>query len=171
MNLCNGSAIPAALQAYIQYAAYYLYLAKLWAFGWSKSICTLHKSSYSTSSIDPLHLYKDELIQHSVGIHTVYSLLILSLESFGPLVCLHMHTIYSRFSYGTSSIDPLHLCNSEPTLHSVGRHTVCSILIIPLEDFGPLAGLRAYAHYISPHIVHPSLTHCISATVSPFCTL
>ena len=35
-----------------------------------------------------------------------------------------------------------------------------------LESFGPLAGPRAYAHYISPHIVHPSLTHCIPAKVS-----
>ena len=106
------------VRTYIQFAAYYLYLAKLWAFGWSESICTLYKSSYSTSSIDPFYL-----------------------------------------------------CNSEPILDSVGRHTVCSILIISLEDFGPLTGPRAYAHYISPYIVHPPLTHCISATVSPFCTL
>ena len=35
-----------------------------------------------------------------------------------------------------------------------------------LQSFGPSAGPRAYAHYISPHIVHPSLTHCISAKVS-----
>ena len=118
LHLHKGSAIPATLQGYIQYEAYYLYLAKLWAFGWSECIWILYKSLYSISFIDPLHL-----------------------------------------------------CNSEPILHSVGRHTVCSILIISLEGFGPLAGPRAYAHFISPYIVHPPLIHCISATVSPFCTL
>ena len=35
-----------------------------------------------------------------------------------------------------------------------------------LKSFGPSASPRAYAHNISPHIVHPSLTHCISAKVS-----
>ena len=35
-----------------------------------------------------------------------------------------------------------------------------------LQCFGPSAVPRAYAHYISPHIVHPSLTDCISAKVS-----
>ena len=152
---------------YIQYAAYYLYLAKHWAFSWPESICTLHKSSYSTSSIDPSHLYKDELIQHSVGIHTVCSLLILSLESFGPLACLHMHTIYSRFSYSTSSIDPLHLCNSEPILHSIGIHILYSISIITLQGLYHSAGPRAYAHYIRTQKAHPSFTNCISSKLQP----
>ena len=39
-------------------------------------------------------------------------------------------TLYSVSPHSTSSIDPLLLCNSEPILDSVGRHTVCSILIM-----------------------------------------
>ena len=44
-------------------------------------------------------------------------------------------------------------------------------IIYILQSFGPSAGLREYAHYIGSHIVHPSLTHCISAKVGPSGTL
>ena len=78
-----------------------------------------------------------------------------------------MHTIYSKSSYSTSFIDPLHLCNSEPILHSIGIHILYSISIISLQGLYPLAGPRAYAHYISPHKAHPSLTNCISTKLQP----
>ena len=124
------------------------------------------KSSYSTSLIDPLHLCNSEPILDSVGRHTVCSILIM----FGRLwpigwsesIC----TLY-KSSYSTSSIDPLHLCNSEPILHSIGIHILYSISIISLQGLYPLAGPRAYAHYISPHKAHPSLTNCISTKLQP----
>ena len=47
--------------------------------------------------------------------------------------------------------------------------SICSILIISLKSFGPLAGPRAYSHYLSPHNVHPSLIYCISAKLQPIC--
>ena len=81
LHLYKGAAHAASLQAYIQYAAYYLYLAKLWGFGWSKSIFTLYHSSYSTPVIDPLHVSKGEPVQHSVGIHTRCSILITFLQT------------------------------------------------------------------------------------------
>ena len=87
---------------------------QLWPFSWSKSISTLYKSSYSTSSINPLQL-----------------------------------------------------CNSEPILHSVGIHILYSISIITLQGLYPSAGPRAYAHYISPHKAHSSLTNCISSKLQP----
>ena len=127
------------------------------------------KSSYSTSFIDPLHLCNSEPILDSVGRHTICSIFIISLEGFGPSagdIC----TLY-KSSYSTSSIDPLHLCNCEPILHSIGIHKLYSISIITLQGFYPSAGPRAFAHYIGHHVVHLPLTYCISATVSPFCTL
>ena len=87
---------------------------RLWPFGWSESICTLYKSSYSTSSIDPLHL-----------------------------------------------------CNSEPISHSMGIHILYSISIITLQGLYSSAGPRAYAHYIGPQKAHPSFTNCISSKLQP----
>ena len=87
---------------------------RLWPFGWSESICTLYKSSYSTSSIDPLHL-----------------------------------------------------CNSEPILHSIGIHILYSISIITLQGLYRSAGLRAYPHYIRPQKAHPSFTNCVSSKLQP----
>ena len=99
----------------------------------------------SISFIDLLHLYKGELIQHSVGIqyiqYAAYQLYLWKALAL-QLVREHMHTIYSKSSYSTSFIDPLHLCKGEPIWHSLGTYTVCSILIISLEGFGPSAGLR-----------------------------
>ena len=81
LHLYKGATHGASLQAYTQYAACYLYPAKLWGFGWSESLFTLYHSSYSTPVIDPLHVSKGEPIQHSVGIHTWCSILITFLQS------------------------------------------------------------------------------------------
>ena len=81
LHLYKGAAHAASLQAHTQYAAYYLYLAKLWGFGWSESIFILYHSSFSTPVIDPLHVSKGEPIQHSVGIHTQCSILLTFLQS------------------------------------------------------------------------------------------
>ena len=42
-------------------------------------------------------------------------------------------TLYSVRPHSTSSIDPLHLCNSEPISHSIGIHIQYSISIITLQ--------------------------------------
>ena len=126
------------------------------------------KSSYSTSSIDPLHLCNNEPILDSVGRHTVqYAAYLIYLWKtlalgWSESIC----TLY-KSSYSTSSIDPLHLCNSEPILHSIGIHILYSISIITLQGLYPLAGPRAYAHYIRPHKAHPSFTNGISAKIQP----
>ena len=102
LHLYKGAAHAASLQAYIQYSAYYLYLAKLWASSWSKSICTLYNSSYSTPFIDPLHLSKGEPVQHFVGTYTVCSIFIISLLSLILwLVQEQTNTIYSKTSWST----------------------------------------------------------------------
>ena len=83
LHLYKGAAHAASLQAYIQYVEYYLYLAKLWGFGWSESMFTLQYiiPHIVHPVIDPLHVSKGEPIQHSVGIHTQCSILITFLQS------------------------------------------------------------------------------------------
>ena len=93
------------------------------------------------------------------------------LQSFGPLDGLSVygyhinpHIVHPSFTNSISAkVQPSQL---------LCRHTYnMQHIIYILQSFRPSAGPRAYAHYISPHKAQPSLTHCISATVSPFCTL
>ena len=72
---------------------------RLWAFGWSKRICTLYRFLYSTSFIDPLHICKGGPIWHSVGTYTVCSIFIISLQSLTLwLVQEQTNTIYCKIS-------------------------------------------------------------------------
>ena len=106
----------------------------------------------------------------SAGIHTVCSILLISCKALRfRLVQEHIHTISFLILYtGHWPIG----CQQRWACPALCRHTYMMQhinYIFAMCD--PLAGLRAYAHYISPHIVHPSLTHCISTKVSSSSTL
>ena len=72
-----------------------------------------------------------------------------------------------------SFIDQLHLYKGIAHAASLQAYIQYAAYYLQyiLQSFGVSAGLRAYSHYIIPHIVHLSLTHCMSAKVSLSSTL
>ena len=82
LHLFKVAAHSVALYAHILYAAYYLYLTTLWAFGWSENICTLYKTSESTSFIDQLHLCKGSAISAALQAYIQYKTFYLYLARF-----------------------------------------------------------------------------------------
>ena len=144
---------------------------KLWPFGWSESICTLYKFSYSTSSIDPLHLCNSEPILHSIGIHIRYSISIITLQGLHPSAGPRAYTHYIR-PHKAHPLLTNWISAKVQSFQLLCRHTYnMQHIIYILQSIGLSAGPRAYAHYISPHIVHPPLTHCISTKMSSSSTL
>ena len=124
-----------------------------------------YKSSYSTSSIDPLHLCNCEPILHSIGIHILYSTSIITLQGLYPLAGLRSYAHYIRPLKAHPSLTNFISAKIQP-FQLLCRHTYnMQHIIYILQRFGPLAGSRAYAHHIRPLKAHPSMTNCISAKV------
>ena len=89
------------------------------------------------------------------------------LQGFGPLAGLRAYAHYISPCIVHPSLT--HCISAKVSSSSTHRHTYSmQHIIYILQSFGPLAGPRAYAHYIRPHKAHPSLTNCISAKVQPF---
>ena len=111
----------------------------------------------------------------------------ISLQGFGPLAGPRSYSHYMLYlckalalGWSMSILTPYKISCST-SLHwsisslqscspSVGIYMVCSIcciVIISLQSFGPLAGPRACTHYIRPHRYIPTLTCFTFAKIQP----
>ena len=107
------------------------------------------------------------LCRHTYNMqHIIYIL-----QSFRPSAGPRAYAHYIRPHQAKPSLTNCISAKVQP-FQLLYRHTYnMQHIIYILQSFGPSAGPRAYAHYIGSHIVHPSLTHCISAKVGPSGTL
>ena len=138
--------------------------ANLWATGWSDSIPTLFKVSYSVSFVHLLHHCKAASHPSTLPAYIYYAECQLYLcKTMGHwLVQQHTYTMYSVIKcIHCASNTYLHSCS--PSGCSASMFTLCSISIISLQTCGPPAGPRAYTHYVRTQEVHPVMTSFTSA--------
>ena len=76
--------------------------------------------------------------------------------------CVGTHQVHSVLSCCISA-------KCGPSGHPACIHTLCSISIIYLQIWGPLAGPTACTHYVRIQEVHSVLICCISPKCGPSC--